>query len=1057
MGKSTSTVQQYTPSAQAMSTYGGLLSQAQTLGSQPYQPYNAPLVAGLSPTQQTGISNVNAASGVQNPYLAQAQQYAASGAAPVSSVGADDISKYFNPYQSNVINSTMANIRENNQQQQSSLLGNAAAQGALGGDRSRVAQAELARQQNLASNQTLAGLQSQGYSQALTEANSQQQNAQANAARQAQAAYTFGNLGTTAQNSALTGANAQLQAGGLEQQNQQQQLSAAYQQFMRQQAFPYQQLGFTAGISAPIAGALGGTQTTQGPPPNPFSQILGGGLAASALFGNPLSGLSGVLGAGSAAGGMLASGGRVPEPMADGGVPSFIDADGYVPKFQPIVIPKHDFGSPNTGQQTNPLTQSMDMMKSFGLSPFSQKNAGDTSNSSTSTGTLDGYDMNAGFRGLYADGGFVNTVHALRKSLRHYDDGGFVGKMGGNPFGGGADDEIYDPRKMARTERILPPATFEDRFPMAGDLPVRAQQADARDAFRNVGNTRAYEMAGIPVPRPRPEMTADNPALAANDAPAIAPEARAALPTQFTENQFEPDEAMSYAPRTSPFSRMKAAAPGTPVDENSLPGGTQPELSFLDKISQPFDAETKTGLLAAGLGMLAGTSPYAGVNIGTGGLQGVQAVMQQRKAQQDTERRAEELAIKKEHSSIEGRRLAQQAEIAAKTDTLHRDQMRLNEMKPIPTGKYNTYGQPILGVRDPKTGLFNDPLTGKPLAPDEQPASVPNFVVPGPTQPATPSPSAPAPTGATPLGAKPEDEAAIPAKAIYTAADLPAGKEYRPEALASEKPADAAIIKAIAEGRQRALPQTRGNIRNQHIMEKVHEYDPAYEEGLYGSRTRTLNNFSSGFAAKQITNINTGLQHFEGALRAAEKLNGLPQPMRNKIIQAVAEGGWASVLGPKWQTWTKETQEAISDFMVKKRAVAGEIAKITVGGPTASRDREEWQRDFDPTNSIDKNRKALGSAMDLLTGRLSSITGEYNTGMRTNHEPIEMLRDPKARERYKKLKKLGGESEEETPQPATPANAAPVAPPRPAGVPDGSDYSPSRKAWRTPDGKIIPE
>jgi hypothetical protein len=50
-----------------------------------------------------------------------------------------------------------------------------------------------------------------------------------------------------------------------------------------------------------------------------------------------------------------------------------------------------------------------------------------------------------------------------------------------------------------------------------------------------------------------------------------------------------------------------------------------------------------------------------------------------------------------------------------------------------------------------------------------------------------------------------------------------------------------------------------------------------------------------------------------------------------------------------------------------------------------------------------------------------------------------------------------------TPGPATPqssaaptAQAIPAIPPRPTGVPEGSAYSPSRKAWRTPDGQIVP-
>ena len=90
-------------------------------------------------------------------------------------IGSQQIDRYLNPYQRDVTNATMANINETNAQQQQQLQGNAAMQGALGGDRSAVAGAELARQQGLASNQTLAGLNQANYQTALQTAMNQQQ------------------------------------------------------------------------------------------------------------------------------------------------------------------------------------------------------------------------------------------------------------------------------------------------------------------------------------------------------------------------------------------------------------------------------------------------------------------------------------------------------------------------------------------------------------------------------------------------------------------------------------------------------------------------------------------------------------------------------------------------------------------------------------------------------------------------------------------------------------------------------------------------------------------
>jgi hypothetical protein len=127
----------------AMQAYQDILGRAQQVASQPYTPYGGQLTAGLDPTQQAGISNINQSYGMAQPYFQQAQQYAQQGAAPVANLSGADIQRYQNPYQQSVIDATMGNINEADQRQQQMVKGNAAMSGALGGDRQAVAQAEL--------------------------------------------------------------------------------------------------------------------------------------------------------------------------------------------------------------------------------------------------------------------------------------------------------------------------------------------------------------------------------------------------------------------------------------------------------------------------------------------------------------------------------------------------------------------------------------------------------------------------------------------------------------------------------------------------------------------------------------------------------------------------------------------------------------------------------------------------------------------------------------------------------------------------------------------------
>ena len=404
------TTQTNSPNPMAMQAYGDILGRAQQVASTPYQSYTGQLTAGLDPTQQAGISNVNSAYGVAQPYFNQAAQYAQQGAAPVANVSGADVQRYFNPYQQNVIDATMGNINESDQRQQQQVKGNAAMAGALGGDRQAVAQAELARQQGLARNQTLAGLQNQGYTQAQTMAQSQQQNQQANAQRAANAAYAYGQIGTGAQGAQLQGAGAQLGAGAVAQQNQQAALNAQYGQFQQQQAFPYQQLGWLAGVSAPIGGAMGGTQTTTPPSPNPFSQMLGLGMAGLGAISKAHGGRVGY-----ADGGSPFGGGAGGSPYGD------IDyGRGYVPQVQISAAHPMQFTSvpyKSQPQSTTPSSSSLSSAISGAKNLYGMMGAKELGTAGTEgfSGTAGGEAAPLGLTGSYegasaAPGGFMSGI-----------------------------------------------------------------------------------------------------------------------------------------------------------------------------------------------------------------------------------------------------------------------------------------------------------------------------------------------------------------------------------------------------------------------------------------------------------------------------------------------------------------------------------------------------------------------------------------------------------------------------------------------------------------------
>lgn len=181
-----------------------------------------------------------ALSGAQ-PYQAVATNLGLAGTAAVNPGGlnGDDIDRYMSPYTQRVADATLANLRQQQGQEQSDLIGRQIQSGAFGGDRGRIAQANLARQHDLATAQAMSGIYGQGYTQALNTAQQQQteqlQAEQANRAALQAGAQQMAALGQQGFGQATTTAQ---QMSALGQQGFSQGLAAAQQRAaLGQQAF----------------------------------------------------------------------------------------------------------------------------------------------------------------------------------------------------------------------------------------------------------------------------------------------------------------------------------------------------------------------------------------------------------------------------------------------------------------------------------------------------------------------------------------------------------------------------------------------------------------------------------------------------------------------------------------------------------------------------------------------------------------------------------------------------------------------------------------------------
>jgi hypothetical protein len=313
------------------------LAKASTLtdiGTNPYQQYGGERIAGFQPMQQQAFQG---AANMQ-PSAQVGLGSGIAGMAGVDALGTNyqggqfqggqfdtqAAQQYMNPYTQNVVDYQKSQALRDFQAAQPMRQATAVQQGAFGGSRSAIVDAEAQRTLN----SQLQGIEATGQQAAFQ--NAQQQFNQDMARRlQAQqmgeqsrqygaglgmqglqtglqAASTLGQLGQTQYGQQMGINQLQSQYGQQQQQQAQRPLDMAYQDFMNQQNYPYKQLGF---MSDMIRGLPLGQQSTSQmyqAPPSTLQTV--GALGLGAYGVNQLSKADGGLAGAYAGGGMVAFG-----------------------------------------------------------------------------------------------------------------------------------------------------------------------------------------------------------------------------------------------------------------------------------------------------------------------------------------------------------------------------------------------------------------------------------------------------------------------------------------------------------------------------------------------------------------------------------------------------------------------------------------------------------------------------------------------------------------------------------------------------------------------------
>lgn len=285
-----STVQQLNPFIQDILTRN--YQAAQQVASIPYQAYTGPRIAQFRPQemQAFGMAEQAAQNQVGSQELQQATQAAqrATGYSPAQFQ--QDVTGFMSPFQSSVIDATMARLAQARAERDAATKANLAAAGAFGNERRGVYEAQLAGEQDLNTAQTLANLYNQGYTQAAGFA-------QAVPTTQLAGARALSDYGQQALGNQQTYANMMMASGQAQRQMAQQNLETAYQDFLAQRAYPQQQLATLTSAAQGLPSPYSTTQTTTTPGSGFFGtagNVLGVAGGIDKIFGaNTVSGLLG--------------------------------------------------------------------------------------------------------------------------------------------------------------------------------------------------------------------------------------------------------------------------------------------------------------------------------------------------------------------------------------------------------------------------------------------------------------------------------------------------------------------------------------------------------------------------------------------------------------------------------------------------------------------------------------------------------------------------------------------------------------------------------------------
>jgi hypothetical protein len=152
----------------------------------------------------------------------------------------------------------------------------------------------------------------------------------------------------------------------------------------------------------------------------------------------------------------------------------------------------------------------------------------------------------------------------------------------------------------------------------------------------------------------------------------------------------------------------------------------------------------------------------------------------------------------------------------------------------------------------------------------------------------------------------------------------------------------------------------------QSILERTALYDPSFDATQYNVRLGVRKDFTAGKSSQNIRSLNTAIAHLDTLKDKADELKNSDIPLWNEIAN---------------RSLTAVGDKRVVGFENAATAVESELASVFKGTGATDQEIKQWRQNIKNIQSPAQIDESIGTAVQLLGGRLGALQNQYEMGM----------------------------------------------------------------------------